>query len=248
MNDATVVIAQTFRRLAYSGENNSATMTGLTNSGWSGGNDQVATVPKGLKVTQSTFEEHFISSDLRKAMLELGPNTFAHLFQVLGFTTANSSNSSSGSKHPEGSISYEAFVCATYLLSCARKEERLRLLFNMFDVNFSGFLKKKEFRAMAGQLTQGAAHMQQTQQQPQEQKEPHNIVTNPFGSNSPPSSTGNTNFRALDRMMIDAGMQLYDTNKDGKLSFEEWCVFAREDSAIARCLIAMTQDIKPLFI
>jgi hypothetical protein len=39
-------------------------------------------------------------------------------------------------------------------------------------------------------------------------------------------------FKQMSAAMIDAAMVLYDVNRDGRLSFDEWAVYARENDKV----------------
>ncbi|GBG24543.1 Hippocalcin-like protein 1 [Hondaea fermentalgiana] len=127
---------------------------------------------------------------------QLGRVASDRLFEVLG---------SDG----EG-LTLDQFYCALYLFTCAREEETYRLLFNMFDLNGSNFIRKERFRVMVSEVAKG--HLSDL---------PENF---------------DEEFAALSKVIGDVGMTLYDQNKDGKLSFDEWCQYAREDDAIRICL------------
>mmetsp|Transcript_11715 Transcript_11715/g.20859 ORF Transcript_11715/g.20859 Transcript_11715/m.20859 type:complete len:226 (+) Transcript_11715:128-805(+) len=139
---------------------------------------------------------------------EMGDMISQRLFQVLG-------GDSDG-------LSLEQFACGVYLFTCATSEEKLRLLFNMFDLNSSGSIKKKELRVMSMAIVKGSNH----------------DVPESFESD----------FKALERIMTDASMQLYDTNRDGRLSFEEWKVYALDDRAVRRCFEALSSPASAALI
>ncbi len=134
-----------------------------------------------------------------RPFFELGELVSLRLFQVLGCDA-------------EGSLGTEGFVAALYLFYCSREEERMRLLFNMFDLQGGGVIRKKEFRHMSLAVIKGSHEVPESFE---------------------------AEFRPLERCMSDAAMLMYDVNKDGKLSFDEWSAYAREDEAVMRCYRAL---------
>lgn len=90
------------------------------------------------------------------------------------------------------------------------------VVFNMFDKNGSGTINKKEFRDMAMILIKGE----------------HTVQVDEFESQ----------FKGLSKLMADSAMALYDTNKDGKLSFEEWLVYTEHDEDVQRCLSCIVKS------
>ncbi len=134
-----------------------------------------------------------------RPFFELGELVSLRLFQVLGCDA-------------EGSLGTEGFVAALYLFYCSREEERMRLLFNMFDLQGGGVIRKKEFRQMSLAVIKGSHEVPESFE---------------------------AELRPLERCMSDAAMLVYDVNKDSKLSFDEWSAYAREDEAVLRCYRAL---------
>jgi hypothetical protein len=48
-------------------------------------------------------------------------------------------------------------------------------------------------------------------------------------------------FKQLSAVMIDSAMVLYDVNRDGRLSFDEWTVYAREDEKVQDFLTMLSK-------
>lgn len=82
----------------------------------------------------------------------------------------------------------------------------LQVVFSMFDKNGSGTINKKEFRDMSLILIQGE------------------------------DADENDEFKNLSKLMADSAMAMYDVNKDGKLSFEEWLSYTQHDEDVQGCL------------
>eukprot|EP00511_Aplanochytrium_stocchinoi_P006497 CAMPEP_0204829190 /NCGR_PEP_ID=MMETSP1346-20131115/7244_1 /ASSEMBLY_ACC=CAM_ASM_000771 /TAXON_ID=215587 /ORGANISM="Aplanochytrium stocchinoi, Strain GSBS06" /LENGTH=188 /DNA_ID=CAMNT_0051958771 /DNA_START=207 /DNA_END=770 /DNA_ORIENTATION=- len=131
------------------------------------------------KLSKAAFKEKF---QFAGPFFDLGDKVVERLFKVLGADDA------------EGTLDYESFVCSVYMFTKSTELEKQRLIFNMFDFNGSGFIKKKEFRDMTIAIIRG--------------------------DNTPPEFE--LEFKTLSKLMTDSAMALYDTNRDGKLSFEEW--------------------------
>ena len=84
------------------------------------------------------------------------------------------------------------------------------VVFNVFDKNGSGTINKKEFREMAMILIKGEDTAEKEEFEAQ--------------------------FKGLSKLMADSAMALYDTSRDGKLSFEEWLAYTEDDEDVQRCL------------
>mmetsp|Transcript_23672 Transcript_23672/g.37791 ORF Transcript_23672/g.37791 Transcript_23672/m.37791 type:complete len:173 (+) Transcript_23672:3732-4250(+) len=153
-----------------------------------------------MMVTLSTFKAEVPCS---KPFFELGDIVSTRLFQVLGSEAGDGLN-------------LDELICAIYLFTCSSTEQKYRLLFNMFDLNGGGFIRKKEFRLMSIEIVKGK----------------HQCTSDTFDSD----------FKSLVKIMTDSGMQLYDVNGDGKLSFEEWCEYAKQDSAVSLCFEALNSN------
>lgn len=112
-------------------------------------------------------------------------------------------------------LTLDQFFCALYLFMCPREEETYRLLFNMFDLSGSNFIRKERFRVMASEVAKGNL----------------DVLPESFDED----------FATLVKIIGDTGMLLYDQNRDGKLSFDEWCQYARDDESISACLHAVPE-------
>lgn len=103
-------------------------------------------------------------------------------------------------------LAFEEFVIAYYLFSeHVSQRNRLKVVFNMFDVSGSGSIKKKEFQMMTMSMIKGDMEDE---------------------------GSFESQFKQLSAVMIDSAMVLYDVNRDGRLSFDEWTVFARENESV----------------
>mmetsp|Transcript_1405 Transcript_1405/g.1697 ORF Transcript_1405/g.1697 Transcript_1405/m.1697 type:complete len:220 (+) Transcript_1405:159-818(+) len=151
-----------------------------------------------LKLSRIAFKEKFA---FVAPFFDLGEKAVERLFNVLGAE--------------DSWIDYESFVCAIYMFTRSTKVEKQRLLFNMFDFNGSGSIKKKEFRDMTMAIIKG-------------------------DSTYAPADF-ETDFKALSKLMTDSAMAMYDTNRDGKLSFQEWLRYSETDKNVQSCFKALSK-------
>jgi len=171
-----------------------------------------------LKLSRIAFKEKFA---FVAPFFDLGEKAVERLFNVLGAE--------------DSWIDYESFVCAIYMFTRSTKVEKQRLLFNMFDFNGSGSIKKKEFRDMTMAIIKGKIDSYLS-----------SLVLNINDVESAGDSTYapadfETDFKALSKLMTDSAMAMYDTNRDGKLSFQEWLRYSETDKNVQSCFKALSK-------
>jgi len=163
-----------------------------------------ADVNKTRKDALTKGEEPRVTADTLRAHLPLVEPIFS-----LGEQISDEIGRVFGAGGRDG-LTLEQFTCMLALLIGPQEDELEKLVFCMFDTSETGFLRKKEFRAMLSNINIG-----------NDAKVPGNFEED---------------FGELFRVATDAGIALYDINRDQKLSFEEWKAFAAQDESISRCL------------
>jgi len=99
------------------------------------------------------------------------------------------------------SLTFETFLCLLHICSTRSSTLRYRVIFNIFDVSGSGQIDKKEFK----------------------------MVSKIFLNSASYTGTLDPKFTPLLDTMVESAVQIYDLNKDGKLNFEEWIVYAKQE-------------------
>jgi Ca2+-binding EF-hand superfamily protein len=110
----------------------------------------------------------------------------------------------------DGSIQYEEFLWFSFLLRYSNREDKLKLLFNLYDLDASGFISKKHFRTISVALLKGS-------------KSPSQQELKMLGP--------------LTDLFCLTAFQHYQSSGDKKtLSFNEWRRFADEDEVVLALL------------
>jgi hypothetical protein len=115
-----------------------------------------------------------------------------------------------------GLVEFEEFISAMYVLLHGYREDRLRLVFNCFDLDGNGTVSKKELRKMSVALLQ------------------------------PKDAPGdweskNKDIAPLADALVALSVQNFDRDRDEALGWGEWRRYAEDDEAIQRLLDDMTR-------
>jgi len=117
-----------------------------------------------------------------------------------------------------GTIEYSEFLVATFLLYYANHEDKLKLVFNLFDLEAVGKISKKDFKKISIALMQG--------------------------DNEKESDKKVKTLNPLIDMFVYFSMFNFDRKNDNTLSFMEWTRYAEDDDIIT----ALVAKMRPLSI
>eukprot|EP00753_Platysulcus_tardus_P011509 PLAT3294.17.p3 GENE.PLAT3294.17~~PLAT3294.17.p3 ORF type:complete len:229 (-),score=110.09 PLAT3294.17:1803-2414(-) len=123
-------------------------------------------------------------------------------------------------------LSLEEFIVGMAVMDAGSKGERLQLIFNLYDLDASGFIKKKQFRQMVMLIIVGASEARWRVPVREESK----VVEREVAMED---------FDPLVDVMVEAAMELYDSDGDGKLSLSEWAEYADDAEEVQTFLQAM---------
>lgn len=127
----------------------------------------------------------------------------------------------------ERGLSYEEFLCAVFVAKHGTLQEKQRLVFNMFDLSGGGVLKKTDFKSMAAAVVRG--------------KQPPRLgvalLDRSNGTTHSQRIDFDADFKPLVKLMVEAALVVYGT--DGKMCFEQWCVYAESDPDVSAFIDAL---------
>jgi len=115
-------------------------------------------------------------------------------------------------------LDWQEFCCALYLLWFSVREEKFRLLFNVFDISAQQRITKREFKKMAVALMQGAGERKEMERKSK--------LLSPLAD-----------------MFVSFTINYYDLKRhDQCLNYNEWRRFAEEDEIV----LSVIADMKAL--
>ena len=110
----------------------------------------------------------------------------------------------------DGVVDWEEFVCYLFVLDYASREQRMRFVFNLFDLTGNGRIDREKLKRMSLALMTS--------------------TTAPAPSTADPSK----DFSPLLDLFAYFALHSYDRDADRSLSFMEWRLYAEDDERVRR--------------
>mmetsp|Transcript_15603 Transcript_15603/g.21931 ORF Transcript_15603/g.21931 Transcript_15603/m.21931 type:complete len:226 (-) Transcript_15603:125-802(-) len=152
------------------------------------------------------IEKSMFMAFLAKVFCSCSEMILERIFQVTNFKGS-------------GMIDYEEYLCLCFLLHFYdRQEYQLQFLFNLFDLDASGRISKKQYKKMSLAMLQGKPNSAAMQ--------------------------GKKSLSALVEMTNFLTFYNYDRTQDGTLTFPEWKKLAEEDDHIQHLMKCMERNVQ----
>ena len=124
-------------------------------------------------------------------------------------------------------LKFEDYISLLYVIGpTGTKEEKLQLIFRLYDWDASGYITKKSMAKMMSIST----GMNQVTSSWKVMVTKYDRYEGTLFENI--EKLSKSDLSSISDPMVDTAMSFYDKDKDGKLNYEEWCNFALDSVEI----------------
>jgi Ca2+-binding EF-hand superfamily protein len=176
-----------------------------------------------LELSKKSFLNHMASyleeTSWPKSMLE-------RLFAVADLTN-------------NGSLRFEDYMSLLYIMGPGSKEEKLQLVFRLYDLDASGYVTKKHLTKMLS-ISTGMDQLKVSSWKVAVVKYDHMKGT----VRDTKQKLSKSDLSSISDPMVDSAMAFYDRDNDGKLNYKEWSQFAMDSLEIELLLNTLDSPTK----